>query len=500
MASLSRFPGCFPSLFSSARKICGPHISLIHKQSFQICGESSYNRCNLSSHLPIIQIAEKCTVVHAVPRRFFKHSCMVNPVNNNFLSNPNLAVKNCKFYADGFSTVACKTPKRYQRFLNGHNELFSNKIKYIWTQIWKGTHSNTKLGIFHLNFSSSGHVRWASSLLVSFFRKSMKSDLPSGTKRQYSVSVQKNVSTALAVKRPSRKKPKTAEEMGDDLEKVVAYAVSDELNLSHLKEALRKQGLYDVCELPIDAQDALYAQAKYPVDEKKREIFFFSDGSAVFWSMPELERKEVLKFLRKLDYKGYPGDSLKLETEEMDLKFSEGPTFATNDYLHLSEDVDDATAALEKYAFSNALAQSVKLAVWESALDQLIDSMEVVVEDLRNDQKIRMSRREVLRHTGELFALRHLINLSSDLLDTPDFYWDRPTLEKLYKDVYNHHDIAKRTKVMNEKLSYCVELTELLSRNLNDAHHTRLEVMIIILIMVEVVFEIVHYLERFISG
>ena len=41
-------------------------------------------------------------------------------------------------------------------------------------------------------------------------------------------------------------------------------------------------------------------------------------------------------------------------------------------------------------------------------------------------------------------------------------------------------------QVMNEKLSHCCELTELLSSHLNDAHHTRLEVMIIVLIMVEV--------------
>ena len=39
---------------------------------------------------------------------------------------------------------------------------------------------------------------------------------------------------------------------------------------------------------------------------------------------------------------------------------------------------------------------------------------------------------------------------------------------------------------MNEKLNHCCELMELLSSNLNDAHHTRLEVMIIILILVEV--------------
>ena len=48
------------------------------------------------------------------------------------------------------------------------------------------------------------------------------------------------------------------------------------------------------------------------------------------------------------------------------------------------------------------------------------------------------------------------------------------------------HLYCESVQVMNEKLSHCCELTELLSTQLNDAHHTRLEVMIIVLIMVEV--------------
>ena len=50
---------------------------------------------------------------------------------------------------------------------------------------------------------------------------------------------------------------------------------------------------------------------------------------------------------------------------------------------------------------------------------------------------------------------------------------------------------------MNDKLNHCVELAELVSSNLNDTHHVRLEWMIIILIMVEVGFEIIHYADRY---
>lgn len=58
-----------------------------------------------------------------------------------------------------------------------------------------------------------------------------------------------------------------------------------------------------------------------------------------------------------------------------------------------------------------------------------------------------MSREEVLRKHGELFALRHYLNLSSDVLDIPDFYWEHEELETLYSQVCAYFGINKRTKV-----------------------------------------------------
>ena len=71
------------------------------------------------------------------------------------------------------------------------------------------------------------------------------------------------------------------------------------------------------------------------------------------------------------------------------------------------------------------MALSVNLGTWEATLDQYIESMESVTEELKFGKKIKMKQEEVLQKSGQLFALRHVINLSSDLLDTPDFYWDR---------------------------------------------------------------------------
>lgn len=157
----------------------------------------------------------------------------------------------------------------------------------------------------------------------------------------------------------------------------------------------------------------------------------------------------------------------------------------------------DETNILEKYTFSNAMSLSVKLGIWEASLDAYVDSMAYVTEDIKEGNKFKITRPEMLRKTGELFALRHLINLSSDLLDTPDFYWERDQLENLFAQTNNYFSISKRTRVMNEKLNHCVELADLITSNLNDIHHVRLEKIIIYLIMIEVGFEIVHYAERF---
>lgn len=108
----------------------------------------------------------------------------------------------------------------------------------------------------------------------------------------------------------------------------------------------------------------------------------------------------------------------------------------------------------------------------------------------------------------ENFLLFHRYNINlglSGLLDVPDFYWDRESLEPLYRRTKHYFSIAQRTQVyfipqlqwwylsvyqwqvMNEKLNYCFELMDLVHTRLAEKHSARLEWMIIILICIEVI-------------
>jgi required for meiotic nuclear division protein 1 len=334
--------------------------------------------------------------------------------------------------------------------------------------------------------------------------------------------IQENITALQMKKRPRKKRLGETEELDGNFN-VTAFATAEEYDLEKLFVGLKLQNLYEpkkIFNSATDAQDVLHATAKYKVNHEPRHIFFFREGTVVLWNCSDLENSNILSFLKKFEQDGYHKTLVQQEMEQMTYNYVEDdltkPQLKNGKFLLTRHEEENL---LEKYTFSNAMSLSgwysnfptnlniflklakisVKLGIWEASLDKYVDSMEFVTEDLKKGNKIKMTRPEMLRKTGELFALRHLINLSSDLLDTPDFYWDREELESVYSLTCSYFSISKRTKVMNERLNHCVELADLISSNLNDIHHVRLEWMIIILIMVEVVFEIIHYADRFVG-
>lgn len=274
--------------------------------------------------------------------------------------------------------------------------------------------------------------------------------------------VSNNPLTALhqIKKRPLKKKQPAGDVQG--YYNVIAYATAEEYDLERLRDSLIRQDLYELQALPPleentadnkDTQppDFLYATAKIKFGDEPRDIFFFREGSVVLWNCSELECSNVLAYLQPFEVNAYNRALIAEESDCMVYNYHPKRAHLANGNFYLSQNEPDAGAAgvvaLEKYTYSNGLSTSVKLGIWEALLDRYVDSMAYVTEDLKRGTKIKMSRAEVLRKTGELFALRHLINLSSDLLDTPDFYWDREQLEHLYSSTCGYFSVQRRTKV-----------------------------------------------------
>lgn len=300
-------------------------------------------------------------------------------------------------------------------------------------------------------------------------------------------------------KRPRRRREDEISKLEKGYLAVTAFATAGEYDLERLLAALKDQNLYEPKQFLSSGdndtdQDVLHVTAKYKVGNESRDLYFFREGTVVLWNCTDLENSNILRFLKQFEQDAYDESTVLEESESMLYNSSDNAARLKNNSFYVSKEDD---TGLEKYTFSNAMSLSVKLGIWEASLERYIESMAFVTDDLKKGNSIKISRPEMLRKTGELFALRHLINLSSDLLDVPDFYWDREQLEHLYQQTCSYFSINRRTRVMNEKLNHCIELADLISSNLNDDHHVRLEWMIIILIMVEVGFEILHYADKF---
>ncbi|XP_036406562.1 required for meiotic nuclear division protein 1 homolog [Megalops cyprinoides] len=335
---------------------------------------------------------------------------------------------------------------------------------------------------------------------------------PSGMNRTFSLTISvtkqlQSTSAAMSVskqgvlpgkrppKGPRTKQPSRAnqppQDEGKDMMQCIAFATADQYHLPTLSHDLTAHGFFEITDLPRDASNVLVIgteMASKPNDNAV--MFFFREGSVVFWNVEEKTLKHVMRILEHHEIQPYEVALVHWENEEINYSVGEGNTKLHHGNFILNSELEQDQVVLEKFAFSNALSLSVKLAIWEVSLDNFVESIQSIPEMLKSGKRVKLSRAEVMQKIGELFALRHCINLSSDLLITPDFYWDRENLEQLYDKTCQFLSINRRVKVMNEKLQHCTELTDLMRNHLSEKHTLRLEWMIVVLIAIEVMFEL----------
>lgn len=218
------------------------------------------------------------------------------------------------------------------------------------------------------------------------------------------------------------------------------------------------------------------------------DIFYFSYGTIVMWGLSKEQEEEVLSSLRP--FQESPNDNT--EYEESRFSIGQSAKILKDDITLPADDV------LTKLAFSHGLAQSVKLSAFEKLIERRIEHSRYAPESLARHGRIPMSRKKLSRMMGEIIIDRNSINLHTDILDTPEFFWEYSDLEPLYRLIAQDLDITSRVSVLNRRLDIVKDLFEVLSTELGHRHSSRLEWIIIFLIFIEVAVtfakEVFHFL------
>ncbi|KAF2112017.1 hypothetical protein BDV96DRAFT_498724 [Lophiotrema nucula] len=231
------------------------------------------------------------------------------------------------------------------------------------------------------------------------------------------------------------------------------------------------------------------------------EMFVFSYGVAVFWNFTERQEKDILADLTfstsetGINLATRPLSEEDFETEEFHFEYNpEIPRPRVyNDMITLK-----SGDHMIKLAMSHAIAQSTKLSLFEERMSRTMLQAQYVPKRLALTGKLGMGRTEVVKMIGQLFTSRVDVNLSSNMLDTPNFFWDsEPTLHPLYTAVREYLEIKPRIQVLNERCRVFLDLGEILSDSISDKKMTRITWIIIVLIVISICVTCLEVLLRF---
>ena len=156
--------------------------------------------------------------------------------------------------------------------------------------------------------------------------------------------------------------------------------------------------------------------------------------------------------------------------------------------------------SFEKLAYSYSIAQSVRLDVFEDDISNAISATSDIPIHLAKKGTVGMSNRAVTIKMGELFLQRSNVNLHSDILDTPELFWEFDEYEQMYILGREYLDIDKRIEILNQRLDIMKDLYEMLQNELNIKHSAKIEIIIIVLILAEVVLQVLGLVISWLTG
>jgi uncharacterized Rmd1/YagE family protein len=215
-------------------------------------------------------------------------------------------------------------------------------------------------------------------------------------------------------------------------------------------------------------------------EREVHDIFVVSYGCIVFWNVDEELHDTFLELIRPIMQEPDPD----FEVDQLDYYFGR-ENRVNNDQLVLS-----GTSSSLKLSLSFALCQSVKLSTMEERIEAQIELNKDLPQEMARTGVIQLSAKEVAKRIGRLFIERSNVNLHTDVLDTPGYFWEHDKHLSFFKATATYLEVSKRASVLNARLDVLQELYSIIRESQNERHATRLEMIIIWLIVAEVLLQL----------
>jgi len=215
-------------------------------------------------------------------------------------------------------------------------------------------------------------------------------------------------------------------------------------------------------------------------------VFVFSYGCLITWGLRKQEEQVLLKQMENFSIEPLST----IEIGKFVYHYSDHVDMTTHERFNTDIITLESDSDRLKLAISYALAQSIQLEAYESAVQKTIDQNSHYPETLAKKGSISLSQKEISRRMGQIFLARSYINLNSEYLAAPEYFWEHPSFEDHYYIVEKFLDIPSRVDALNQKLDVLHELFNMLTSQLQHRHASMLEMIIILLIFIEIVINL----------
>jgi uncharacterized Rmd1/YagE family protein len=146
---------------------------------------------------------------------------------------------------------------------------------------------------------------------------------------------------------------------------------------------------------------------------------------------------------------------------------------------------------------ADVLAKSVALVRDEREVAKVLELVEPFANKLATVGRAPANRRNMLRLIGQALLVRHRMSGRVEVEEKPDVLWDRSDLERLYARLADEYELKERVHALRYKLQVIDETMGMLTDVVDTERSSRLELIIVALIVVEVLIAFYELFVRF---
>ena len=226
-------------------------------------------------------------------------------------------------------------------------------------------------------------------------------------------------------------------------------------------------------------------------DVENKWVYVYHFGSLVFINLEYHEIQDVIKYLKNTD-KNLKNNTPNEYIDEYRLEVDPEYEYALYSELMTSNEL----LPYHLDILSLVLAKSTALRKIEIDIDKLLDNIEDVMNLLDNG-KFNMSDEQLAKTSAKVLRFKFNTLSYLMLLDKPRSAWDNEDIDVFFMEVHNLFDLKDRYQKISHKTEILQDITSVFSTLTHEKRGTKLEIMVIILILFELLISVFELASKF---